>query len=108
MQKVEGIKSVDFKITGFGHGVVNWNGSPALRGKKSGMDETNHGMPKLRGYTNLTGEKSEKGHAYKKEADDVDFEKTPLYISQNCIRHHLFKNQAFDWHYLKIAILILL
>lgn len=25
MQKVTGIKSVDFKITAYGHGVVNWN-----------------------------------------------------------------------------------
>ena len=25
MEKVTGIKSVDFKITALGHGVVNWN-----------------------------------------------------------------------------------
>jgi hypothetical protein len=99
MKKITGVKSVDFKITAIGYGVVNWNGSPALKGK-SGMDETNHGMPKLRGYTNLTGVKSEKGHSFKKEATDIDFEENPLYISQNCIRHHLFKNQSFDWHYL--------
>ncbi|MFP0547472.1 type I-Fv CRISPR-associated protein Cas7fv [Acinetobacter baumannii] len=26
---------------------------------------------------------------------------TPLYISQNCIRHHLFRDQSFDLHYAK-------
>ncbi len=26
MEKVTGIKSVDFKIVALGHGVVNWNG----------------------------------------------------------------------------------
>ena len=33
--------------------------------------------------------------------DDIDFIKNPLYISQNCIRHHLFRNQAYDIHYAK-------
>ena len=55
---------------------------------------------KLRGYTNLTGKiKDDTGYKYKKEATDIDFKKTPLYISQNCIRHHLFRDQAFDIHY---------
>lgn len=57
-------------------------------------------MPKLRGYTNLTGKvKDETGYKYKKEATDLDFQKTPLYISQNCVRHHLFREQAFDLHH---------
>lgn len=57
-------------------------------------------MPKLRGYTNLSGKvKEETGYKYRKEATDIDFKKTPLYISQNCIRHHLFREQAFDVHY---------
>ena len=30
MKKIEGIKSVDFKITAIGEGVVNWNGSTEL------------------------------------------------------------------------------
>jgi hypothetical protein len=42
--------------------------------------------------------KDETGYKYKKEATDIDFKKTPLYISQNCIRHHLFRDQAFDLH----------
>jgi len=98
MQKVTGIKSVDFKITAKGHGVVNWNGPTTLSSEGKTVD--NHTLPKLRGYTNLTGKvKEETGYQYKKEATDIDFKKTPLYISQNCIRHHLFREQAFDIHY---------
>jgi hypothetical protein len=99
MNKVEGIKSVDFKITAYGHGVVNWNGPTTLTGD-AGTTVDNHSLPKLRGYTNLSGRvKADTGYQYKKEATDIDFKKTPLYISQNCIRHHLFRDQAFDVHY---------
>lgn len=99
MKKVTGIKSVDFKVTALGHGVVNWNGPTTLTGD-GGKTVDNHTLPKLRGYTNLTGRvKEETGYKYKKEATDIDFKKTPLYISQNCIRHHLFRDQAFDLHY---------
>lgn len=99
MEKVTGIKSVDFKIKALGHGVVNWNGPTSLTGD-GGKTVDNHTLPKLRGYTNLTGKvKEETGYKYKKEATDIDFKKTPLYISQNCIRHHLFRSQAFDVHY---------
>jgi len=99
MKKVTGIKSVDFKIKALGHGVVNWNGPTSLTGD-GGKTVDNHTLPKLRGYTNLTGKvKEETGYKYRKEATDIDFKKNPLYISQNCIRHHLFRNQAFDVHY---------
>lgn len=99
MKKVTGIKSVDFKITAIGHGVVNWNGPTSLMGD-GGKTVDNHTLPKLRGYTNLSGKvKEETGYQYRKEATDIDFKKTPLYISQNCIRHHLFRDQAFDVHY---------
>lgn len=99
MSKVTGIKSVDFKITAYGYGVVNWNGPTTLTGD-DGTTVDNHSLPKLRGYSNLTGKiKEETGYKYKKEASDIDFSKTPLYISQNCIRHHLFKEQSFDLHY---------
>lgn len=98
MEKITGIKSVDFKITALGHGVVNWNGPTTLSNEGRTVD--NHTLPKLRGYTNLTGKiKDETGYKYKKEATDIDFKQTPLYISQNCVRHHLFKAQAFDLHY---------
>ncbi|SMN02222.1 FIG01202690: hypothetical protein [uncultured Candidatus Thioglobus sp.] len=100
MNKITGIKSVDFKITALGHGVVNWNGPTNLSNEGKTVD--NHTLPKLRGYTNLTGRvKEETGYKYKKEATDIDFKKTPLYISQNCIRHHLFRDQAFDLHFAK-------
>jgi hypothetical protein len=58
-------------------------------------------MPKLRGYTNLTGKESEKGYKLKKDPSEINFKETPLYISQNCIRHHLFRDQAYDLHYAK-------
>ena len=98
MEKVTGIKSVDFKIIAVGHGVVNWNGPTTLSNEGRTVD--NHTLPKLRGYTNLTGKiKEETGYKYKKEAADIDFKENPLYISQNCIRHHLFRDQAFDLHF---------
>lgn len=98
MNRVTGIKSVDFKIRAFGHGVVNWNGPTTLSSEGRTVD--NHTLPKLRGYTNLTGKiKDETGYKYKKEATDINFKETPLYISQNCIRHHLFRDQAFDLHF---------
>lgn len=101
MSKVTGIKSVDFKIKACGYGVVNWNGSTTLTGD-DGKTVDNHTLPKLRGYSNLTGKvKDETGYKYKKQAGDIDFMETPLYISQNCIRHHLFRDQAYDLHYAK-------
>ena len=99
MEKVTGIKSVDFKIKALGHGVVNWNGPTTLTGD-GGKTVDNHTLPKLRGYTNLTGRiKEESGYKYKKEPTDINFKETPLYISQNCVRHHLFKEQVYDLHY---------
>lgn len=99
--KITGIKSVDFKIKAYGHGVVNWNGPTALAGDDH-KEVNNHSLPKLRGYSNLNGKvKDEKGYKYKKQAADINFKETPLYISQNCIRHHLFKDQAYDLHFAK-------
>lgn len=104
-EKVTGIKSVDFKIKALGHGVVNWNGPTSVKSpetSKKQEDLKNHSMPKLRGYTNLTGEEKN-NHKFKKRATDIDFSETPLYISQNCIRHHLFRSQAFDLQNPKVA-----
>jgi len=99
MKKVTGIRSIDFKVKAFGHGVVNWNGPTTLTGD-DGKTVDNHTLPKLRGYSNLSGKiKEETGYKYKKQATDINFKETPLYISQNCIRHHLFREQAFDLHY---------
>jgi hypothetical protein len=99
MSKVTGVKSVDFKITAYGYGVVNWNGPTTLQSEGHIID--NHTLPKLRGYTNLTGKESDKGYKLKKDPSEINFNETPLYISQNCIRHHLFRDQAFDLHYAK-------
>jgi hypothetical protein len=98
-EKVTGIKSVDFKIKALGHGVVNWNGPTTLQSDGRIID--NHTLPKLRGYTNLTGKESEKGYKLKKDPSDINFKQNPLYISQNCIRHHLFRDEAYDLHYAK-------
>ncbi len=98
MEKITGIKSVDFKVKALGHGVVNWNG-PTNLAQENGTTVDNHTLPKLRGYTNLSGRVKDTGYKYRKEPTDIDFKKTPLYISQNCIRHHLFREQAFDIHY---------
>jgi len=100
MEKVTGIKSVDFKVKALGHGVVNWNG-PTNLAQESGATVDNHTLPKLRGYTNLSGKIKDTGYKYRKEPTDINFSETPLYISQNCIRHHLFREQAFDIHYAK-------
>lgn len=100
MEKVTGIKSVDFKIKALGHGVVNWNG-PTNLAQENGTTVDNHTLPKLRGYSNLSGKVKETGYKYRKEPTDINFKETPLYISQNCIRHHLFKEQAYDLHYAK-------
>jgi hypothetical protein len=97
-EKITGIRSVDFKIVAKGHGVVNWNG-PTNLAQENGTTVDNHTMPKLRGYSNLSGKVKDTGYKYRKEPTDIDFKKTPLYISQNCVRHHLFKEQAFDLHY---------
>jgi hypothetical protein len=97
-EKITGIRSVDFKIVAKGHGVVNWNG-PTNLAQENGTTVDNHTMPKLRGYTNLSGRVKDTGYKYRKEPTDIDFKVNPLYISQNCIRHHLFREQAFDLHY---------
>jgi len=93
-EKITGIKSVDFKVKALGHGVVSWNGPTDVNGLINGNVKKlkNHSMPKLRGYSNKRFKTD--GTYSLKFADDVDFGRTPLYISQNCIRHHLFRDQA--------------
>lgn len=55
MNRITGIRSIDFKVVARGHGVVNMNGSTKLRLDGQGKPITNHQMPKLRGYTNIAG-----------------------------------------------------
>lgn len=97
MVKIHGIKSVDFKIKAKGFGVVNWNGPTELEIIIDGKTKkvTNHSMPKLRGYSNIRGY-WEDGNPKFKRPEDVNFEETELYISTNCLRHHLFKDEYVD------------
>ena len=100
MEKVTGIKSVDFKIEALGHGVVNWNGSPNLtifdHSKNKYQNVTNHNLPKLRGYSNVK-EFDENGAAkFYQQPQSIDFSKNKLYISQICIRHHLFRGEHYN------------
>jgi hypothetical protein len=97
--KITGVRSVDFKIEAHGHGVVNWNGTVSLRNDAGGKDINNHAVPKMRGFSNLSGKvKEANGYEYKKSASEIDVSKTPMYISQNCLRHHLFRSQSHDMH----------
>lgn len=100
MSKIAGIKSVDFKIQAVGEGVVNWNGSTELEILIKGEYKkvNNHSLPKLRGYTNSVTRTNKDGKEFSglKRPDDINFDETPLYISQNCIRHHLFKEENFN------------
>lgn len=104
MEKVTGIRSVDFKIVARGYGVVNWNGPTALA-QADGSELKNHSLPKLRGFSNLSSKTKDKGdgnvYTYKKQAVEINFEDTPLYVSQNCIRHHIFRDHSHDVHYVK-------
>ena len=97
MTTVTGIKSVDFKIVARGYGVVNWNGSTELTIEVDGKNKTvtNHSMPKLRGYSNIKGYWDD-GNPKFKSPQNINFAETPLYISTNCLRHHLFREESVD------------
>lgn len=100
MEKVTGIKSVDFKIKALGHGVVNWNGSTNLTKydhvKNSYKNLTNHSMPKLRGYSNIREFDGNGNAKFYRQPEEVNFSKSKLYISQNCVRHHLFRGEPYN------------
>lgn len=98
MNRITGIRSIDFKVLARGHGAVNWNGSTTV--KTEGKDgklttRNNHNIPKLRGYTTISGA-FEDGNPKYKWPEEVSFDETPLYISQNCIRHHIFREHSVD------------
>lgn len=84
--KVNGIKSVDFKITAEGEGVVNWNGSFSLRNDLAEQFVSNHSLPKMRGVDPMRlGSLSSK-----------QLENAKLFVSQNCIRNTLFRNETMN------------
>jgi hypothetical protein len=102
MNKITGIKSIDFKIKAYGHGVVNWNGPTALADDNR-KEINNHTLPKLRGFINLSGDKKDpsdpKSYSYKKKLNEINVKENPLYVSTNCVRNHLFKDTQFDGHF---------
>ncbi|WP_407579537.1 type I-Fv CRISPR-associated protein Cas7fv [Citrobacter koseri] len=81
MKNISGIKSVDFKISAEGFGVVNWNGNISVFSEKAGKVVNNHMLPKLRNLDLMRVKKFE----------DID-DSARLYISQNCIRNALFRD----------------
>lgn len=84
MKKIQGIKSVDFKIEASGFGVVNWNSTASINSKQAGKVVNNHSLPKMRGVD-----------IFKiKSFDDIN-DNVKLYISQNCIRQALFKDYTY-------------
>ena len=89
--KIKGVKTIDFKFVLIGHGVVNGGGNPSLQGE-DGKTVKNHSIPKLRGFSNKSGRvKEENGFEYLKRAEDINLKETPAYVSDNCLKHHLYK-----------------
>lgn len=84
--KVTGIKSVDFKIVAEGEGVVNWNGAFSLKNEQAQDFVKNHALPKMRGVDPMR-----LGSLNSKQ-----LEKAKLFVSQNCIRNALFKNETMN------------
>jgi hypothetical protein len=78
------IKSVDFKITASGNGVVNWNGSFKVYNPSAEDFVSNHQFPKMRNIDPLKISR----------LDNKDLEKVQLIVSQNCFRHEIFKNET--------------
>ncbi len=82
--KINGVKSVDFKVVAEGEGVVNWNGSFNLYNNLAGQSVNNHSLPKLRGVDPMR-----LGSLNSKQ-----LEKAKLFVSQNCVRNAIFKNET--------------
>ena len=82
LRRIEGIKSVDFKIKAKGFGVVNWNGSASIYSEQAGKSVKNHLLPKMRNFDMFKN----------KSFHTIDGQ---LYISQNCIKNGIFKDYAF-------------
>ncbi len=83
MKKIRGIKSVDILIEADGHGIINWNGSFKIYNSTAGQYVENHTLPKLRGVDPT------------RIKYFSDLEKSRVYVSQNCVRHYLFRNDSF-------------
>ena len=84
MAKLAGVKSVDFKVVAEGEGVVNWNGSFSLYNASAGQTVNNHALPKMRGVDPMR----------LKSLHSSELENAKLFVSQNCVRNALFKNET--------------
>lgn len=84
--KIQGIRSVDFKVTAQGEGIVNWNGGFSIRNPSADKFVDNHVFPKMRNIDPMR----------LKSLNSADFEKAQIFVSQNCIRNHLFKNESLN------------
>lgn len=86
MTKLNGIKSVDFKLVARGEGIVNWNGSFNILNNQAGQFVKNHQVPKMRGVDPMR----------LKTMNDKQWENAKVFVSQNCIRHAIFKNETLN------------
>lgn len=96
IQKIEGIRTVDLKIKASGFGVVNWNGSMPLFNKQISKTVNNHRVPKLMNFDMFKRRENEDGSAsYTRSFDDKELLNSKIFVSQNCIKSHLFKDESF-------------
>lgn len=96
MLKTNGIKTVEFYVEAEGENIVNWNTNFSIKKKinKNNTDYVNnHMFPPLRSYLNEAENKN--GIYDKKFITNFDPKKTPLYVSQNCIRFNLYKDEKY-------------
>jgi|SRR5690554_3554470 len=91
------INRVDFKIEASGYGVVNWNGPTTYYLPEKNECANNLILPKLDNFTTTTERVNKNGEKYQsyKTLDEIEFElsKHDLYISENCIKRNLFKDE---------------
>lgn len=90
--KINGVKWVDFRIEASGHGVVNWNGAVNVR--NGDIYVNNHTIPKMRGFKEKVPGRD--GDLVTIEAQQIDPKKTPVYVSPECIKNNLFREEAFN------------
>ena len=98
MSSIQGIKSVDFRITATGEGVVNHNGSASVYNPAAGQRVKNHMMPKLRGVDAMRLIEQSDPNTSGNNAINLgspEFSKAALVVSDGCLRHALFKDVSF-------------
>ena len=84
------IKTIDIEILADGHGSVNNNGSIKVWNGDEVVE--NHTIPKLRGFT---GKKRVNDMELAVNVTDINLKETPAYVSANCFKHGLFKEEMW-------------